>query len=379
MVLKTLNEFNFKGKKVLLRSDLNSEISDGKVILSDRIIESAKTIKELKKKGARVVVLAHQSRPGKKDFISLNQHSKLLNKYVKVKFVSDVVGAKALKEIGKLKNGEVVLLDNVRKLKEEFSPGKNNNIVRILGRWADYYVNDAFSVCHREQTSIVSFPKILKSCIGRTMERELESLKKIKGKNSLFILGGSKAEDNLFLMKKRKVITCGIFGHLCLIAKGHNLGAQNKFLKRELSVIPKLRKVVLGVRTPLDLAVKIGGKRKELRVDEFPSKYEVYDIGSRTMKQYSEIIKQSKAVFMKGTAGYCEDKDFCKGTSALLRAIAKNRGFSVLSGGHLNSALRKAKINKSKFGYISLSGGAAVWYIVGKKLPGLEALKKGKK
>jgi phosphoglycerate kinase len=369
----------FKGKNVILRSDLNSEISKGKVVMSDRISESAKTIAELKRKGARVVVLAHQSRPGKKDFRGLEEHAKLLNKYTKIKFVAGIVSDKALREIGKLKNGEAVLLDNVRKLKEEFRPSVKGEMVKRLGKWGDIYVNDAFSVCHREQTSIVSFPKVMKSCVGRLVEKELKALKEVKGRDSLFILGGAKAEDNLMLMNRGRVLTCGIFGHLCLIAKGYDLGAQNKFLKKELGVIPKLKKCVLGVRTPLDLAVRVKGKRKDLRLDEFPSKYEVYDIGGRTEKHYVDLISRADAIFMKGPAGYCEEAQFCKGTVGLLRAIASSKGFKVLGGGHLDSALGKAKINKRKFDYISLSGGATVWYIAGKKLPGLEALKKGKR
>src|SRR3989344_5905750 len=121
MRFKTLKDFNLKGKTVLLRIDINSEIKKGKPVLSERIIEHAKTIKELKKKKAKTVVLAHQSRPGKKDFTSLKEHAKLLNKYVKINFIDSVIDDKAVEAIKNLKEGEAILLDNIRGVKEEFS------------------------------------------------------------------------------------------------------------------------------------------------------------------------------------------------------------------------------------------------------------------
>jgi len=123
--MKTLNDFDFKGKIVLLRSDLNSDVQNKKLLKSERISEASITIKELKKKKARVVVLAHQGRPGDEDFISLKQHCKQLNKYVRVKFVGDIIGKRAEREIKKLKDGEAILLENVRNLKEEFDSNPN--------------------------------------------------------------------------------------------------------------------------------------------------------------------------------------------------------------------------------------------------------------
>src|SRR3989344_1385392 len=200
MKFKTLDDFNFKGKRVLVRSDLNSEVDNGKVIEGERIKESAKTIKELMRKKAKVVVMAHQGRKGDKDFTDLRQHAKLLNKYVKIKFVLDVIGDRALEEIEKLKDGEALLLDNIRNLDEEMKPSDDNVIVNKLRGLFDIYINDAFSVSHRVQTSIVSFPKFLDSGIGRVMQRELESLEKIKINECLFLLGGTKVEDEIVLL-----------------------------------------------------------------------------------------------------------------------------------------------------------------------------------
>ena len=129
------------------------------------------------------------------------------------------------------------------------------------------------------------------------------------------------------------------------------------------------------VETPVDFAVMVKGKRKEMKLGEFPTKYIIYDIGKETQEEYIQEIKKARAIYMKGPAGFCGYKGFCKGTRALLMAIAKNKGFSLIGGGHLSDAIKQTKTNKSKFNHISLSGGALLRYVAGEKLPGLEALK----
>ncbi len=376
--MKTLSGFDFEGKVVLLRTDLNSDAHKGKIGLSGRIKESVKTISELKQKGAKVVIIAHQGRQGKDDFIGLKQHAKFLNKYIKVKFIDDVCGKKAIKAIKELKNGKVILLDNIRFIRDEFEPkkGKKNKLFKLV-KIADVFVNDAFSVCHREHTSIVLFPRYLKSFTGRLLEKEIVALKKIKIKNCLYVLGGAKPEDNIKLLKGRKVLACGLFGQICLIAKGKNLGAQNKYLKNIFKnyskITGKLKKKLRNVKVPIDFAVKVNGKRKELNVEDFPSRYEIFDIGKETQKEYADEIKKAEVVFMKGPAGFSSDKNFAKGTVNLLKTIAKLKNFSLVGGGHLSDTIKKYKL--SGFGHVSLSGGALLRYIAGEKLVGLEALK----
>ncbi len=376
--MKTLSNFSLKNKTVLLRADLNSNVHKGRVFMSERIRQNAETIKILKKKKAKIIVIAHQGRPGKSDFLSLKQHAKLLNKFTKIKFIDDIIGKKSEKAIKNLRVGDAILLDNIRKQADEFKPFKKNNKLLKLTEKADIYINNSFSVCHRKQTSIISFPKYMKSCAGPLLEEELAALKKIKIKNCLYILGGAKPEDNIKLLKGNKVLACGLFGQLCLIAKGKNLGAQNKYLKKEVkdynSVVKKLKSKLRKVETPVDFAVKINGKRKEIPLDEFPSKYEIFDIGSETMKKYVGEIKKAKSIYMKGPVGYYTDRKFFKGSFVILRAVAKNKGFSLIGGGHLSDAVEASGISKSKFGRISLSGGALLNYIAGEKLPGLEVL-----
>jgi phosphoglycerate kinase len=378
MNFRTLDDFKLKGKNVLLRIDINSEIVKGKPVMSERISQSAKTIIELKRKKAKVVILAHQGRPEDKDFTSLKAHAKLLNKFVKVNYVSDILGKKALKAIQNLKDGQAILLENIRSIPEELTPKEPNPIIQTLAPFFDIYVNDAFSVSHRDQTSITGFPKVLESAVGRLMQHELESIEKLNVQNALFILGGEKEEDIKIIQNcQGKIITCGIFGQLCAIAKGMNFGAQNKFLKEKIEkIVPKLQPLANRITTPRDFAVKAKGQRKELKAEEFPSNYEIFDIGEETINYYVKEIKKAKTILMKGTAGYCEEKQFCKGTRALYKAIANSKAFKVLGGGHASTALKQFKIPKSKFNYISLSGGAFVSYLAGEKLPGLEVLEK---
>lgn len=379
--MKSILRENLSGKIVLLREDINSDIINGRVLMSERIRQSSETIRDLKSKKARIVVIAHQGRPGEKDFTSLKQHAQLLNKFVKIKFVPDIIGREAKEAIRKLKPGGAILLDNIRMLKDETDLTKKD-FVSKLSTWCDFYVNDAFSVSHREQASVVSFPKYMKSFSGPLLEKEINALRKINLKDCLYILAGAKPEDNILLLKNNKVLAAGLFGQICLIAKGKNLGAQNLYLKENISdykksvkkLSIKLKKMKNLVLTPIDFAVKINGKRKEILLDNFPSKYEIYDIGQQTQEIFINEIKKARSIYMKGPVGYYSDNKFFKGTLKILKAVSQSKAFSILGGGQLSDAIKKSNIPITKFGHISLSGGALLQYLAGKKLPGLEAL-----
>ncbi|MFH1308026.1 MAG: phosphoglycerate kinase [archaeon] len=379
--LKTLDDFDFNSMRVLVRADLNSNVVNGKVVMSERIIAASNTISELKKKKAKVVIIAHQGRPGREDFIGLDQHAKLLSKITKVDFVDSITGMKALMAIRGLEEGEALLLENIRMEKDEYKPekGRENKLIKKIAPLFDIYVNDAFSNSHRKHASMVLFPKYLPSCGGRLLEYELRALNKIKMKNSLYILGGAKPEEDIKLLKGNKVLACGLFGQACLIAQGKRFGAQNKYLYENKYInkelIGKLKKKLKNVKYPRDFAVSVHGKRRELKIDEFPSIYEIFDIGKETIEDYVDEIKKAKSIYMKGPAGLSSDKRFSRGTMKILKAISKNKGFSVIGGGHLADTIRKSGISFKKFGYISLSGGALLRYIAGEKLVGIEALK----
>ena len=383
-MMKSINEVDVKGKKVLLRVDINSDVIDGKVLLTERIKQSAGTIDFLKKKGAKVVVIAHQGRPGEKDFTNLKQHADLLNQFTKIKFVPDVIGANAELHIKLLRSGNAILLDNIRGLKEEFDTNDDNAFVKKLSSWCNIYVNDAFSVSHRAQASVVGFPKHMPSYSGPLLDKEVNALKKVNLQEALYILAGSKpAEDIKLINGKNKVLACGLFGQMCLVASGKDLGAQNKFLQTNITDYDKnlqalqevLKKNKKMVMMPIDFGVKDEtGKRKDIPLKKFPVNYEIFDIGPETQKKYVEEISKAHSVYMKGPAGFYTDDQFFTGTMAILDAVSKSKGFSLLGGGQLSNAIAKSKITEDKFGYISLSGGALLDYIAGAKLPGLDAL-----
>jgi phosphoglycerate kinase len=337
-------------------------------------------IKYLSKRNARVIVVAHQGRPGEKDFTSLKSHSEVLRKYVKIKFIPDICGKIAIKEIESVLPGESILLENVRFLKDEME--EDAKYVKILSRLADIYVNDSFSVSHRKQASIVGFPKHLPSYIGLSMEKEINALKKISVKNALFILAGSKYAENIGLIKKnknKKILAAGLFGQLIMRSRGFDFGEQNKYFSKE--AIQSVKTAISGVKisTPSDFAISVGGKRKEISLEDFPCRHEIFDIGPKTRELFKREIKNTRSVFMKGPLGHTEEKKFRRGTAEILKEISKSKCFSVIGGGHLSTAIEEMKINKNLFSHVSLSGGAFAEYISGKNLPGIDAIIKSKK
>lgn len=380
--IKTLDDLTVKDKRVFVRIDINSDIRKGKLIPSERLTAPLETIKELQNKKAKVVLLAHQGRPGSEDFTSLRQHANFLKKKIhNFQCIPEVIGMRALESIISLKAGHVLLLDNVRTVQDEmdYEITKPNKLIDTLAPLVDIYVNDAFSVSHREQASITGFPCRVPSAIGRVFERELRALQKIQLHNALLVLGGSKPEDNIELVEKSKgkILASGLFGPFCLMALGKNLGTQNNVMKAQLKKYgPIIRQHRKKIMLPHDLAIEKKGKRYDAQLNEFPLKGEILDLGIETIEIYAREIMQAKSIFFKGLAGLCSEPQFSVGTEALLRALTISKGFTVVSGGHTLTMIEKLKIPKSKFGYVSLSGGALIHYLAHKTLPGIEALER---
>jgi len=390
----TLKDFDFKGKRVLMRLDINLPYDEKKkkVIETERI-KKLSSLKFLMKEKAKVVVVAHQGRKGEKDFISLKQHAKLLKKYVKIKFVNDIIGKKALDAINRLKNGEALLLENVRFLEDETEckDWEKCSLVKTLAPCFDFYVNDAFSVCHREHASVVGFASILPCIVGFELEKEIENLKKVmdvKGINTL-IFGGKKADDVLkvlesVLMKRpeaaENVLLGGIPALIFLTAKGLELGKAYEIIQNlgfEI-LIKKAEKLLTKfderIKVPIDFAIE-NGKRKEVGINDLPLEKLIGDIGKRTIEEYEKIIRKSDKVIFKGAPGIFENKNFELGTKRLLKTLANSRCFSVIGGGDSLAAIERFRISKKKFSHISVGGGALINFLAGEKMPGLEALK----
>ena len=398
----TLDDFNFKDKVAIVRVDFNSPIDPKtKKILDDTRIRAhgQTTIKELMERGAKVVILAHQGRPGEPDFTPLKQHAEILSKVLKkpVKYVDDIFGEKAQKAIKELKSGEVLVLENVRMYPKERDKGTpeehaKTEFIQKLAPLADVFVNDAFSAAHRAHVSVVGFTAVLPSAAGRIMERELKSLSKVlenPEKPCIFILGGAKADDSLEISKyvldnaiADNVLTGGVVGQVFLAAKDVDLGEPNmNFLKeKELtSLIPGIKELIKKysdkVKTPKDVAVEVNGERKEVLVEELPTRYPIFDIGTKTVEKYKGIVKDAKSIVVSGPLGVFEKADFSYGTREILGAIANSKAFSLAGGGHTVAALKEFGL-KDKISYVSIAGGALTEFLMGKKLPGVAALEK---
>jgi phosphoglycerate kinase len=397
-----MDDVDVKGKVVLVRVDFNSPVDpETKKVLDDTRIRAhgETTIKELAEKSAKVVVLAHQGRKGDPDFIPLQQHAEILSKVLgkPVKFVDDVYGEKAKNAIKQLKNGEILVLDNVRNFPSETKEGTpeehaKSELVQALAPLADIFVNDAFAAAHRAHASIVGFTAVLPSVAGRIMERELKSLSRVlenPEKPCVYVLGGAKADDSLEISKHvldngiaDYVLTGGVVGHVFLAAKGYNLGEPNiKFLeeKKLLGLIPGIRELLQKysdkIKTPLDVAIEIEKKRKEISVEELPTNYPIYDIGVKTVENYAQIIRVARSIVLSGPMGVFENCEFMFGTKRIFEEIANSKAFSLAGGGHTIAALQELGLS-NRISYISTAGGALIEFLMGKKLPGVMSLEK---
>jgi phosphoglycerate kinase len=398
----TMDDFDLKNKTVLVRVDFNSPVDPNtKKVLDDTRIRAHAdtTIKELVQKGAKTVILAHQGRPGDADFIGLDQHAALLGKALNmpVKYVDDVFGEKAQNAIKALKSGEVLVLGNVRGVSNEQDKGtpeehSKTEFVKNLAPLADIFINDAFAAAHRAHVSMVGFTAVLPSAAGRIMERELKALGKVlesPEKPSVFVIGGAKGDDSLDISKyvlkngiADYVLTGGVIGHIFLVAKGFDLGEANmKFLEKKdlMGLVPGIKELMnqypSAIIVPVDLAMEVNKKRKEISVDDLPTDNAIFDIGTKTANKFADIILKAKTIVVSGPVGVFENPEFKKGSKIVLEAVAKSKGYSLVGGGHTVAAVEKLGL-ADKMSYVSTAGGALIEFLMGKKLPGVVALEK---
>jgi phosphoglycerate kinase len=394
----TMDDYDFEGKTVLLRVDVNSPVDpiSGELLDDTRMVLHSTTISELSERGAKVVILAHQSRPGKSDFTTLKQHAFSLSNIIgkEVQYVDSIFSSGAIEVIKNMVNGEIVLLENLRFFSEEMpklsaEEQANSILVQKLYPLADYFVNDAFATAHRSQTSIIGFTKVLPSIAGRVMELELNSLFGILDNAQeprVYVLGGIKADDSINVManalksnKADYVVTTGLVANIFLVAKGVDLKEYNLNFIRErgyedyIDVAKELLadyedKIIL----PVDLAILEDDSRVEYPVDNIPN-LPIYDIGSKTIEIYKEKILNAKTLFANGPAGVFEKEGFNLGTEDLLNAIAQSNGFSIIGGGHLAAAASSMSLDDDVT-HISSGGGASINLIAGEELPAVKAL-----
>ncbi|MDG6909407.1 MAG: phosphoglycerate kinase [Nitrososphaerota archaeon] len=390
----TLEDLDLDGKRVFARVDINTPIhpDTGELMEQARFEEAVRTIADLNQ--SKVVVASHQGRVARSDYTSLEAHATVMAKMLgkKVKFVPDVFGPEALREIDGLADGEVLVLDNLRFAAEEnleYKPedAEKTFMVRRIREHVDASVLDAFSTAHRASPSIVGFAGLVPTCAGRTVGRELRMLDRIfaveKGPY-VTVLGGAKVSDRLEAIdaliannRADKVLLCGVVGLVFLKAAkklSWDLGVDG-----EQKFVAKARQLIEEepdrYALPSDVAVKVDGERRETPPGQIASSSQVLDIGSKTVEAYSRFIKGAGTVFMSGPPGAFEWEEFSAGTEGLLRAMASSFGTTIISGGHLSTALRKYGIH-DQIDHISTAGGALVQYLAGKRLPLIDALER---
>jgi len=395
----TIDDFDLDNKTVLVRVDINSPVdpATGLILDDTRIRLHAETIGELSNKGAKTVVLAHQSRPGKKDFTTLKQHAESLAKILnhKVKYVDDIFGSNARTAISRMKRRDILLLENVRFYSEEILKRdpklqSETHMVQKLSPLADYFINDAFAAAHRSQPSLVGFAYILPSAAGRVMERELKALynalNNVK-KPCIYILGGVKVDDSIMVMENvlekgsaDYILTTGLVANIFLWASGVNIGRYNKnFIERKgyCKFVKKSKKLLKNyseqIIIPKDVAVCIGEKRVEFSVDKIPNQ-PIYDIGTETITEYAGYIRKAETLFANGPAGVFEKEEFNIGTDDILNAIASSTAFSIIGGGHLAAAANQMDLS-SGISHISSGGGASINLLAGEDLPVVKVLR----
>lgn len=392
MEILTLDNFDVKGKTVLLRVDMNCPIHPETCEISGtgRIEEVVETINALE--GAKIVVISHQGRVGRNDFVGMEEHAKQLERFSgkKVKYVADVIGSLAQNEIKKMDGKEIILLDNLRLCAEEnyeFSLEESAKTIMVqrLKDLFDLFILDSFPSAHRTHPSLVGFAQVLPTCAGRLLEKEvkqLENILTVAKSPFVIVLGGSKVDDrlkaiNLLIKKERAdhVLLTGVIANVFLRAQGRikyplNIKDEEVMVAKAHSLIGEYPDVF---STPVDIAVNKDGKRVEIDVRELAKDDEIFDIGTKTVEHYSKMISGAGTIFMSGPAGYFEKESFQFGTKSMLEAIAESMATSIISGGHLTSALRKYKLTE-KVNHISTAGGALVRYLTGQKLPMIKCL-----
>ncbi len=390
-------KYRIRGSKILVRIDINSPIDPlARKILDDtRIRAHSQTVKELAERGAAVVLMSHQGRPGDSDYVSLEPHKELLEKYtgIPIKFVDDVIGPAAREAIRNTQPGEVLLLDNTRLAAEEIIEALPQShmksiFVQRLAPLVNFYINDAFAAAHRSQPSIVGFPLLMPSAAGRVMEKELLALSKLYNSEErprVYVLGGGKVHDTLRILEHlhhqrsvERILSGGLVAELFLIAKGIDLGKQNTEIlekKGVISLIPRARRLLLRglpLETPIDFLTLHRGEVKAESIGSI--KGVIRDIGPETIKMYAELLRDAKTVVLRGPMGVVEDPRFRRGSSELIKAAANTDAFVIVGGGHLNAIASNLDEKSRNKLHISTGGGALLLFLAGEDLPGITTL-----
>jgi len=392
--IEDLKEKQLEGKKVLVRVDFNVPLNEELEITDDtRIVATLPTIKYLISHHTKVILMSHLGRPKGKvvEELRLDPVAKRLSKLLlqDVKKVNDCIGEEVEKVVSNMQNGEVVLLENLR-----FHPEEEKNdyeFSKKLANLADIFINDAFGTAHRAHSSTVGVAKILPSCAGFLMSKEIEVLSNLMENPErpfVVLLGGAKISGKIDIVQNLldiadKILIAGGMSHTCLAAQGYEVG--NSLLEEyDLEIVRKMLKKAeeLGnkILLPIDLVIA----RKEVsedaetivvKIDNIPKDGIGVDLGEKSLVMFEEEIKKARTVFWNGPVGVFEIDKFAKGTNRIARVLADiyGKAITVIGGGDSIAAIDKAGFAK-KITHISTGGGASLEFLGGKKLPGIEVL-----
>lgn len=387
---KIVKDVDITGKKVLVRCDFNVPMDkEGKITDNRRIVSALPTIKYLMDKKNKVILCSHLGRPkGEwKEEYSLKQIVEEVSKQLgtNVKFVDDIVGNKAKKAVEDLKEGEVLLLENLR-----FDPREEKNdkgFSKELASLAEYYVNDAFGTAHRAHSSTAGVGEFLPSVGGFLMEKEINYLGKAledPERPYVALLGGKKVIDKIIILSSMldavdALIIAGGMATVFFKAMGLEVGKsffEEGSDKEAKKIIDKAKEKNVRILLPIDLVVADDIDSKDIEIVEYtniPKDKAVYDIGPKTRENFIAELSKAKTIFWNGPLGVFEKEEFAKGTNEIANAIADFNCISIVGGGDSAAAVENIGLD-SEFSHISTGGGASLEFIEGKELPGIAVL-----
>lgn len=365
---------NLSGKKVILRADFNVPIKEGKILDDFRIKKVIPTILFLQKSGAKVIIISHLGEEGKDSLLPVAIRIK---KYIKgIDFIkTPIFSDETEKRINSLKKGEIVLLENLRR---ETGEKKNSpSFARALSRYGEIYVNDAFSVSHREHASVVGITKYLPGYAGLQFIREVENLSKVFNPQHpfLFILGGAKFETKIPLIKKflrsaDHIFIAGAIANDFFKAKGYEVGVSlvdaGNF---QIPLLLKSKNLIL----PIDVEVTKNSKNHFVKPSDLMPDENIVDVGPQTVLALKDLINKSEFILWNGPLGKYEN-GFGGSTEEVLKIISKSKAMSVVGGGDTVALISKLKI-EDKIGFVSTGGGATLDFLSKGTLPGIRVLK----
>jgi len=392
---RTLDDADVKGKRVLVRVDLNVPMDNGRVTDATRIERVVPTIQEIADKGGKVILLAHFGRPkGRDPKESLKPVAQAVSRHLgrPVTFAEDCIGEEAANAVKAMKDGDVVLLENTR-----FHAGEEKNdpaFVKELARNGDLYVNDAFSAAHRAHASTEGLAHVLPAFAGRTMQAELEALTKgleTPQRPVVAVVGGAKVSTKIDLLenlvgKVDALVIGGGMANTFLYATGLGVGrslCERDLAETALRIIDRARETGCAIILPVDAVVasefKAGAEHHTYGIDAIPDNGMILDVGSQSIERINAAINDAATLVWNGPLGAFEIAPFDQGTVAAARHAAERtkagKLVSVAGGGDTVAALNHATVAED-FTYVSTAGGAFLEWLEGKALPGVDALRK---